>query len=80
MSRTAAGGRHVGLGETVDRLVRQRAIDPGLQIKGQQLPDIRRGFGDEIHYANLGWIAPTRNASHCISMVVLPAKIGNNDL
>jgi hypothetical protein len=29
------------------------------------------------HCPNLGWIAPQRNASRCISMVVLGAKIGN---
>ena len=47
------GGNEFGLGQPVDRLLSQRAIDPGLQIKGQQLPNGRRGFGDEIHYANL---------------------------
>ena len=52
------GYRGVGLAQPIDRLLRQRAIDPGLQIKGQQLPKIRRGFGDQIHYANLIWIAP----------------------
>jgi hypothetical protein len=29
------------------------------------------------HRANLGWIAPQRNASTHISMVVLPREIGN---
>ncbi len=52
------GGWGVGLAQPIDRLLRQRAIDPGLQIKGQQLPEIRRGFGDQIHYANLIWIGP----------------------
>ncbi len=51
------GCRGVGFAQPIDRLLRQRAIDTGLQIKGQQLPDIRRGFGDQIHYANLIWIA-----------------------
>ena len=74
------GGRGVGIGQPVDRLLRQRAIDPGLQIKGQQLPDGRCGFRrSSRHHANLGWIAPARNARSCISMVVLGAKIGNNE-
>jgi hypothetical protein len=33
--------------------------------------------GCQGHSANLGWIAPQRNASARISMVVLHAKIGN---
>ena len=33
------GDRGVGLAQPIDRLLRQRAIDPGLQIKGQQLPE-----------------------------------------
>jgi PAS domain S-box-containing protein len=46
------------IGQPIDRLVAERTVDPGLQIKGQQLPKIRRGFGDQIHYANLIWIEP----------------------
>ena len=52
------GGRGVGLAQPIDRLLHQSAIDPSLQIKGQQLPNIRCGFRDQIHYANLIWIAP----------------------
>ena len=36
-----AAGIDVRIGQPVDRLVRQRAVDPGLQIKGQQLLDGR---------------------------------------
>ena len=46
-------GNAVRLGQPVDRRVAKRAIDPGLQIKGQQLLHGRRWFGHEIHYANL---------------------------
>ena len=35
----------IGLGQPVHRLVRQRAIDPGLQVKGQQLLYGRGGLG-----------------------------------
>ena len=35
---------NVGIGQPVDRRVRQRAVDPGLQIKGQQLLNIRGGI------------------------------------
>ena len=46
VSRARCGGAgRVGIGQPVDRLVRQRAVDPGLQIKGQQLLNGRRGFG-----------------------------------
>jgi hypothetical protein len=34
----------VGVGQPVDRCVRQRAVDPGLQIKGQQLLNGRGGI------------------------------------
>jgi hypothetical protein len=44
------------------------------------LPNARCGFGDKIHYANLGRIGPSRNVPDVISMVVLPAKIGNKNL
>ena len=51
---SVVGGRglQVGVGQPVDRRVRQRTVDPGLQIKGQQLlnggGDLRRhGCGSE---------------------------------
>src|SRR6476659_3649313 len=53
MAASGGGYRGVGLAQPIDRLLRQRAIDPSFQIKGQQLSNIRRGFGDQIHYANL---------------------------
>jgi hypothetical protein len=69
---------HLRLGEAIDRLFAERAIDPGLEVKGQQLLKRRCGFGRERHYSNLGWIAGLRNAPKGISPVVSPVKIGNN--
>ena len=62
------GRRHdVGIGQPVDRLVRQRAVDPGLEIKGQQLLDGRGGsqaswLWSATSAANLERLAPLRNA------------------
>ena len=72
----------IGLGQPVDRLVRQRAIDPGLQIKGQQLLNGRGGFGRHGEVMgiepNLGSDCAAAKRREGISMVVLAAKIGNN--
>ena len=58
LTHRCSSGRDIGFGKPIDRLLRQCAVDSGFQIKSQQLPNIRRGFGDQIHYANLIWIAP----------------------
>ena len=51
----------IRIGQPVDRFIRQRAVDPGLEIKGQQLLDggARSGvMAGMSGLANLGWIGP----------------------
>ena len=42
------GDRAASFGKTIDRLVRQRAIDAGLDIEGQQLAQAERGFVRDV--------------------------------
>ncbi|MGY4425858.1 hypothetical protein ACVWY2_008307 [Bradyrhizobium sp. JR6.1] len=48
-TRRGGRGNWLGLFQPVDRLVAKRAIDPGLEVKGQQLLQCRGGLGRQGH-------------------------------
>jgi hypothetical protein len=72
-------GRELRISQPVDRLVAKRAIDPGLEVKGQQLLNGRGGLGGHGgRVRHPGQSRPACVDAKCISMVVLSPKIGNN--
>ena len=68
--RFACHGDGRRIGQPVDRLFRQRAVDPGLQIKGQQLPNgggaVRRhgGISGALRYSRADRTAAKRPTGH----------------